>query len=255
MKFAEKLKRLTVGVNKAKVAREAGLPTNAVNDYIGRGYIPRLDKALKLARALNVSLEFLADDSADFPPPGPGTSIAPMAADLTGFQSTTPVQTLFQPSENVHATAVAIAFNMAAGVDLPAREKAALIGELSALIMSRVSVSSPATSTNAAAVAPLPSPIDLTLERIRLRGGSDRRFTCLALPEPLLREFCERLTVGGPVKNAWNWLAAEAGKQGKTIPSKTSIYRFVGVFLDEHRASTAPSTSKTSRRRTSAKTS
>jgi hypothetical protein len=69
MKFAEKLSRLTADENKAKISRLAELPSNAINDYINKGYTPRVDNALALARALKVPLEWLVDDSAEWPPP------------------------------------------------------------------------------------------------------------------------------------------------------------------------------------------
>jgi len=69
MKFAEKLARLCDGLNKAKVSRDAGLPPNAVSDYINKGYLPRVDTALSLARVLNVSLDWLADDIQTWPQP------------------------------------------------------------------------------------------------------------------------------------------------------------------------------------------
>ncbi|HEX4055988.1 MAG TPA: helix-turn-helix transcriptional regulator [Tepidisphaeraceae bacterium] len=51
------------------MARKADLPPNAVSDYINKNYLPRVDTALALARALNVPLDWLADDRQDWPPP------------------------------------------------------------------------------------------------------------------------------------------------------------------------------------------
>jgi transcriptional regulator with XRE-family HTH domain len=69
MDFAEKLSRLTEEKNKQKLSNAAGLPATAVSDYIAKGSIPRADKALALARALNVPLEWLVDDAQEWPPP------------------------------------------------------------------------------------------------------------------------------------------------------------------------------------------
>jgi transcriptional regulator with XRE-family HTH domain len=57
------------GKNKSEVARQAGLSATAVTDYLQKGYIPRADNALALARALNIPVDWLIDDSQDFPPP------------------------------------------------------------------------------------------------------------------------------------------------------------------------------------------
>lgn len=69
MNFAEKLSRATEGKNKQRVGVEAGLPPTAISDYISKGHLPRADKLLSLARVLGVPLDFLLDDSRDWPPP------------------------------------------------------------------------------------------------------------------------------------------------------------------------------------------
>lgn len=69
MRFGEKLDRLTAHANKSKIAIEAGLPATAISDYINKGNVPRSDKALVLARALKVPLEWLVDDTQGFPLP------------------------------------------------------------------------------------------------------------------------------------------------------------------------------------------
>lgn len=72
MEFHEKLKRRVadLGINKAKAAREAGLPESTISSYLARtGSLPRLDIATKIAAALKVPLAWLADDSKGWPPP------------------------------------------------------------------------------------------------------------------------------------------------------------------------------------------
>jgi hypothetical protein len=76
MGFKEKLARLTGGRIKSQVAREAGLPQTTVSDYINKGYIPRADLALRLAKALDVSVEWLIDDEQGWPPPSPQSAPA-----------------------------------------------------------------------------------------------------------------------------------------------------------------------------------
>jgi len=68
MTFTEKLTRITEDRNRCAVARRARLPTNAINDYINKKYRPRADTAVKIARALNVSIAWLVDDSMGWPP-------------------------------------------------------------------------------------------------------------------------------------------------------------------------------------------
>ena len=69
MKFADKLSQLTADDNKARLSRAAGLPPNAINDYINKGHRPGIDNALALAKVLRVPLEWLVDDAAEWPPP------------------------------------------------------------------------------------------------------------------------------------------------------------------------------------------
>lgn len=69
MNFREKLKLLGGQVNKAEKARSVGLPATMISTYIAKGSIPRGDIALKMARALDVPVDWLLDDSKDFPPP------------------------------------------------------------------------------------------------------------------------------------------------------------------------------------------
>lgn len=69
MEFREKLAKLVGDGNRSELARRAGLSSTAITDYLQKGYIPRADKAVLLARALQVPLDWLADDERDWPPP------------------------------------------------------------------------------------------------------------------------------------------------------------------------------------------
>ncbi|MGE5610755.1 MAG: helix-turn-helix domain-containing protein [Bacillota bacterium] len=69
MTIIEKLRRLTEGKRKADISRQAGLKPTALSDYINKGYLPRYDIALKIARALAVPVEWFIDDAEDWPPP------------------------------------------------------------------------------------------------------------------------------------------------------------------------------------------
>jgi hypothetical protein len=63
MTFTDKLKKLTREMNRTKLSRRIKLPPNAISDYVNKGYLPRLDTGLRIARVLAVSLDWLADDS------------------------------------------------------------------------------------------------------------------------------------------------------------------------------------------------
>jgi plasmid maintenance system antidote protein VapI len=68
MTFAEKLARLTEDRLKTRVSRKAGLPPAAISDYIAKGNTPGADTALRLARVLGVSVEWLIDNDQEWPP-------------------------------------------------------------------------------------------------------------------------------------------------------------------------------------------
>lgn len=74
MKFGEKLDKLAGERSRAELSRQAGLPQNAISDYVNKGYIPRLDTAAALAKVLGASLDWLADDSQGWPPPKLGAA-------------------------------------------------------------------------------------------------------------------------------------------------------------------------------------
>lgn len=69
MELSKKMIRLTKDRFRADVAREARLPATAISNYINKQQVPRADRALALARALKVPLEWLVDDKQDWPPP------------------------------------------------------------------------------------------------------------------------------------------------------------------------------------------
>lgn len=75
MRFSEKLdswirKR---GRTQGAVAKEAGLSPSAISDMTAAKRRPYLDQGLKLARALEIPLDYLADDAQDEPAAaGPG---------------------------------------------------------------------------------------------------------------------------------------------------------------------------------------
>lgn len=68
MTFHEKLKRLCEDRSQCAVSRRAGLSETAVARVLARKQLPRSDRALSLARALSVSVEWLLDDAQGWPP-------------------------------------------------------------------------------------------------------------------------------------------------------------------------------------------
>ena len=49
MNLHEKLERLTEDRNKAAVSRRAGLPMNAISDYLNKGHRPSVGKVFRIA--------------------------------------------------------------------------------------------------------------------------------------------------------------------------------------------------------------
>jgi transcriptional regulator with XRE-family HTH domain len=68
MTLQNKLTRLAEGRIKSFVCRQAGLHPCALSAYLHRGQIPSAEVALRLARALGVSVEWLVDPEQDWPP-------------------------------------------------------------------------------------------------------------------------------------------------------------------------------------------
>lgn len=69
MKWTEKISKLLEGKNAAQLSLGVGLHKRAIRDAVSTGQLPRVDKALKFARAMGVSVEWLFDDGAEWPPP------------------------------------------------------------------------------------------------------------------------------------------------------------------------------------------
>lgn len=70
MRFAEKLNRrlAELGWNDSRLAAEAKVSTSAVGKWTEGESLPRLDFALRVANALGLSLDYLANDELDAPP-------------------------------------------------------------------------------------------------------------------------------------------------------------------------------------------
>jgi len=77
MRFEEKLRKqmLLKGYNQQKLARLSGVSDSEVSRILGGKSQPGLENALKLAKAVGVSLDYLADDAQEQEAPrGPSLS-------------------------------------------------------------------------------------------------------------------------------------------------------------------------------------
>jgi len=79
MNWLEKAKRLLKGKNASELSRAVHLPPSAIGAAVSKGNLPKADKAVKIARALGVSADWLFDDLAEWPPPVTGFGGAPDA--------------------------------------------------------------------------------------------------------------------------------------------------------------------------------
>lgn len=68
VKLHEKVRRLVGDQNRAAIDRRFGLGKSTISNIINYKRRPRSDNVAPVARALDVSLEWLADDSAPWPP-------------------------------------------------------------------------------------------------------------------------------------------------------------------------------------------
>lgn len=68
MHWREKLRMLLRSANAAELSRRAGLNPSAISGAASKGNMPKADKAIKIAKSLNVSVEWLFDDDAPWPP-------------------------------------------------------------------------------------------------------------------------------------------------------------------------------------------
>jgi transcriptional regulator with XRE-family HTH domain len=84
MRFEEKLRREMVlqGLNQQKLARLSGVSDSEVSRILGGKSQPGLENALKLARAIGVSLDYLADDTQDKPAVPRAGGSSPWAAEV-----------------------------------------------------------------------------------------------------------------------------------------------------------------------------
>ena len=74
---------LDKGLNQQKLARLSGVSDSEISRILsGKSANPGLDNALKLARAVGVSLDFLADDSIDEDESGEGAGASPAVSEV-----------------------------------------------------------------------------------------------------------------------------------------------------------------------------
>ena len=79
-RFSEKLgqKMLQLGLNGQKLARKSEVSDSEISRIMNGKSLPGLENAIALARAVDVSLDFLADDKIDLDPSRPQESASEM---------------------------------------------------------------------------------------------------------------------------------------------------------------------------------
>lgn len=63
----EKIRKLTEGMNRANVSRDAGLPSQTISNIVNTERTPNAEDAFRIAKALRVSLDWLADETRGMP--------------------------------------------------------------------------------------------------------------------------------------------------------------------------------------------
>ncbi len=86
MKLAEKIRRSKEGRGYADIAREVGCSSENVRKIIDQGSQPGFFLGVRLAKALDVPVDWLADDDQDWPPPETNKqkAVSMVEAALTG---------------------------------------------------------------------------------------------------------------------------------------------------------------------------
>ncbi len=87
MELKIKLKNLmnSQGLNGQKLARLSQVSDSEISRILQGKSRPGLDNALRLARALGVSLDYLADDQLDLMPPEPADALSPEERKVLGI--------------------------------------------------------------------------------------------------------------------------------------------------------------------------
>ena len=79
MDFGEKLKRAIGGRSYSEIARVVGCSPETIRKIADHGSLPRLDRALRICRAVDIPIGWASDPETDWPPP---VSEKDMAAEL-----------------------------------------------------------------------------------------------------------------------------------------------------------------------------
>lgn len=83
MTIQEKLYRFGETMKLSAISRRAGLRTAAISEMIAKGGSPSAERALRLSRALGVSVEWLIDDTQGWPPVWQRNTQAPVNSDTS----------------------------------------------------------------------------------------------------------------------------------------------------------------------------
>lgn len=73
MRFDRKLRHLMVerDIGQEALAKAAGVSQSSISRWLSGSHLPQIDAASRIAREMGVSLDWLADDDAEWPPPAP----------------------------------------------------------------------------------------------------------------------------------------------------------------------------------------
>lgn len=79
MRFDRKLRHLMVerDIGQEALAKAAGVSQSSISRWLSGSHLPQIDAASRIAREMGVSLDWLADDEAEWPPPAPIYSAPP----------------------------------------------------------------------------------------------------------------------------------------------------------------------------------
>ncbi len=117
MELKSKLKHLmnSKGLNGQKLARLSQVSDSEISRILQGKSRPGLDNALRLALALGVSLDYLADDKVDHEPPEPADALAPEERKVLGLTAKIGCAEVLTILENVRFLGYEVAMSRIVG--------------------------------------------------------------------------------------------------------------------------------------------
>jgi transcriptional regulator with XRE-family HTH domain len=150
MELKIKLKYLmnTRGFNGQKLARLSQVSDSEISRILQGKSRPGLDNALRLAQALGVSLDFLADDNLDAVPPEPADSLSPEERKILGISQKIGCPEVVTVLENLRFLGYEVAMGRLVGAR-PASEIEKDGGEIRSTIPAAATLSARTNSVSA----------------------------------------------------------------------------------------------------------